>query len=107
MTCPYKPMEFNVVVELDPTEEVTKGGIILTRSNVERDELAAEEGTLVAVSPHAFTYAEWTADAEKPQLGNRVMIARYQGVLRESDGKKYRIVKDKDIVAVIEEQTNG
>ena len=55
LKCPYRPMEFNVVVELDPVEEKTKGGIILPTEKVERDKLAFEEGTLVAASPFAFS----------------------------------------------------
>jgi hypothetical protein len=49
MTCPYKPLEFNVVIELDPVEEKTAGGIILPPSTKEADKLACEEGTLVAI----------------------------------------------------------
>jgi co-chaperonin GroES (HSP10) len=97
-------MEFNIVVELDPTEEKTAGGIILPIEKVERDKLGAEEGTLIAVSPLAFSYAspsEW-GDHEKPRIGDRVMVKRYDGVLREKDGKSYRIVPDKSLVAVIE-----
>jgi co-chaperonin GroES (HSP10) len=104
VNCPYRPCEFNIVVELDPTEEVTKGGIILPNDKVERDKLGAEEGTLIAVSPLAFSYAspsEW-GDHEKPRIGDRVMVKRYDGVLREKDGKSYRIVPDKSLVAVIE-----
>lgn len=103
MTCPFKPMEFNVVVEMDPTEEVTKGGIILTHSQTEREKLATEEGTLIAASPHAFTYADnWPEHYPPPQVGQRVMIKRFDGLLREKDGKAYRILPDKSIVAVIE-----
>ena len=104
MTCPYLPQEFNIVVELDPIEEKTAGGIILPVEKVERDKLAFEEGTLVAVSPHAFTYArpeDWEGH-RKPAVGDRVLIERYAGLLREKDGRNYRIVKDKNLVAVIE-----
>lgn len=100
--CDLIPMEFNVVVELDKVEEKTAGGIILPSQKVDRDKLEAEEGTLVAVSPHAFTYAEWPAGARMPQVGDRVLIARFAGVLRERDGKSLKIVKDKDIIAVVE-----
>jgi co-chaperonin GroES (HSP10) len=102
--CPFRPMEFNIVVELDPVEEKTKGGIILIPEKQERDKLGAEEGVLVAISPLAFSYAnpsEW-GDHEKPKIGDRVMVKRYDGVLREKDGKSYRIVPDKSLVAVIE-----
>lgn len=103
MTCPYRPMEFNVVVEIDSAEETTKGGIILLAKTQDADKLAADEGTLVAVSPHAFTYAEWPDGALKPQIGDRVIVARYAGVLREKDGRNYRICKDKDLIAIVDE----
>lgn len=101
MSCPFQPMEFNVVVELDPSETKTPGGVILLDAAKERDKLGAQEGTLVAVSPHAFTYAEWPDDVEPPSVGNRILFARFSGLVREQDGKTYRILKDKDVAAVI------
>lgn len=104
--CPYSPSEFYVVVELDPPETVTKGGIIILESVKEREELATEEGTLVAVSPVAFTYANWPEEARIPQVGDRVMVKRYDGILRkrkiEGVERSYRIIPDKSLVAVIE-----
>lgn len=97
-----RPMEFNVIVEMDPVEEKTAGGIILPTSKQERDKLATEEGTLVAVSPHAFTYADWPQDEAPPVPGERVLIARYSGAIHERGGKTYRVLKDRDIVAVVE-----
>lgn len=102
--CPFQPVAFNVVVELDPTETVTKGGIILPDAIKDKDKLATEEGTLVAVSPAAFTYAsdeDW-GDG-KPQIGARVMIKRYDGQMRERDGKTYRIIEDKSLIAIIKD----
>lgn len=102
--CWLQPLAFNVVVELDPTEEVTPGGIILPGSKTERDKLASEEGVLVAKSPAAFSYADWPEGFEPPEVGARVMINRFAGVLKEKDGKNYRIVEDKSVVAVIGEE---
>lgn len=98
-----QPMEFNVVIRMDPTEEVTKGGIILPTTKTERDELATDEGTLVAVSPHAFTYADWPAGARMPQPGDRVLFSQYSGRLWKRGEVTFRILKDKDIVAVVEQ----
>lgn len=103
MSCWIEPMAFNVVVEIDKAETVSKGGIILLDSTTERDRLACEEGTLVAISPLAFSYAKWPEDARKPEVGDRVMVNRYAGMLREKDGKDYRIVEDKSLVAVLRE----
>lgn len=98
-----RPMEYNVVIRMDPTEETTAGGIILPSAKKERDELATDEGTLIALSPHAFTYADWPEGAAHPQAGDRVLFAQYAGRMWERDGVKYRLVKDKDVVAVIDQ----
>lgn len=100
--CDLIPMEFNVVVELDKVEEKTAGGIILPGSKVDREKLEAEEGTLIAVATHAFTYADWPAGSRQPIVGDRVLVARFAGVLRERDGRSLKIVKDKDIIAIVD-----
>jgi chaperonin GroES len=90
------PMEFNVIVELDPTEETTSGGIILPGQRVERNRLEETEGTLIAASPLAFNFEE---GAPRAEIGDRVYFAKYAGILVEREGRWVRIVKDKDIVA--------
>lgn len=105
-----RPVEFFVVVELDPDETVTKGGIILPLATTERDKLAAQMGTLVAASPHAFSYArreEWPPDTI-PQVGQRVMFKKYDGSLyrKKIDGKyrDFKLLNDKSIIAVVEDE---
>lgn len=96
-----QPVEFNCIVELDPTEEKTAGGILLPGQKVERNRLEETVGTLVAVSPFAFNYDDWPADASKPKVGDRVFFARYAGILQDCEGRWVRIIKDKDVVAVV------
>jgi co-chaperonin GroES (HSP10) len=98
------PMEFNVIVALDPDEEKTAGGIIIPTEKVERNRIEETEGTLIAASPLAFGYEEWPDGAYVPQLGDRVFFARYAGILVERGGKWVRVVKDKEIVAVVQPQ---
>lgn len=97
------PTEFNIIIELDASEEKSPGGIILLTQTKEADKLAADEGTLVAVSPHAFTYADWPDGARMPQVGERVIFARYAGKLLERGGRVLRIIKDKDLIAIVDE----
>lgn len=96
--CPFEPLAFNVVVELDPVEEKTKGGIILLNEETERQKHGAEQGTLVAVSPLAFS--SLGKDAPVAEVGVRVLINRHVGVLKEHDGKNYRIIEDKSVIAL-------
>lgn len=95
------PLEFNVVVRMDPVETKTAGGLYLPETKKDRDEMSADEGTLVAISPHAFTYAEW-GDNPMPSVGDRVLFAQFDGRLWERAGVKYRLIKDKSLIAVID-----
>lgn len=98
----WAPTEFNVVVLPDKIEERTKGGVFLPQQAKDRDQHAATAGVLVAVSPLAFSYADWPEEgARKPQVGDRVLFARYAGSLTDTEKPDgYRIIKDKDILAV-------
>lgn len=98
------PTEYKALVKPIKVDEKTKGGIILPDETKERDQFAQMQGTLVAVSPLAFTYADakdW-GDASKPKPGDKVMFARYAGAaVKGKDGEDYRIISDKDISAVL------
>lgn len=96
------PVEYNVLIAPEDTEEVTKGGIILTNTLKETNDLAAQKGRLVAVSPLAFGYSDWPEGSRIPQAGDAVVFAKYAGTLIEgADGREYRLTKDKDIAAIL------
>lgn len=98
-----EPTAFNVLMKPDKVEERTKGGIILTPAHVETDKHAAIVGVLVAVSPLAFCYETWPEGARKPKPGDRVIIAKYAGSLIKGDNdEEYRLITDKDILAIKE-----
>lgn len=99
------PIEYKVVVR--PVAEKGyvefKSGFRLEKPDEtkERDQHAAMEGEIIALSPFAFTYEEWPADAEKPKPGQTAIFARYSGVtIKGNDGVEYKIMNDKDIIAV-------
>jgi co-chaperonin GroES (HSP10) len=99
------PLEFFVVVELDPKRDRTAGGIIIPDKIQEKDEIATQEGTLVAVSPHAFTYADGWPEGSRPEPGQRVLFKRFAGILHERGERTYRLLSDKDLVAIVEAPT--
>jgi co-chaperonin GroES (HSP10) len=100
--CDLEPMEFNVVVEIDaPPDRI--GSILLPPAVGDKERLQADEGWLVKISPLAFNYDDWPEGSRKPEIGDRVLIGRYTGVTREKDGTMWRILKDKDVIAVIRE----
>lgn len=95
-TSGMKPINLNVLIRPDEVEDKTKGGLYLPDDTRERDEHAQTRGTLIAMCDDAF--AEMKV---KPEPGQRVIYAKYEGVMyKGDDGLTYRLVKDVDVVGV-------
>jgi co-chaperonin GroES (HSP10) len=68
----------------------------------EKEKHMAARGTIVAVSPMAFKFEDWPEGYRKPGVGARVAYVQHAGKLIEGqDGKEYRIITDKDVMAVL------
>ena len=93
-----EPVEFNVLVLVCEVAEQTSGGIYRPQDTKELEELAGIEGLLVAKSAKA---GEEIWAEPKPRPGERVTFAKWAGVIVVGDdGRKYRLMKDKDITGV-------
>lgn len=96
-----KPLEFNVLVKPDTVEERTAGGVFLPDAAKDREKHAATKGTIIALAPLAFEDI-MSDDEAWPKPGDRCLISRHAGVfVKGEDDVEYRIVKDKDVVALI------
>lgn len=96
------PIEYNVLVKVIEVEETSKGGIILADTTKARKQAMATRAELVAKSPFAFSYERWPEDEAPPEPGQMVIITKAAGVEVEGlDGEIYRMLKDKDVGAVI------
>lgn len=93
-----EPIEYKVLVRPKQAESRTKGGIVLPEQVVEKDQHASMEGIVAAVSPLAFSYEE---GAPRAKPGDTVVFQRYSGInVKGNDGADYRLMNDKDVVAV-------
>ena len=98
------PTEYNVLVKPEKVEQKTAGGIIKADSVVDRQQAFETRGVLVAVSPLAFTYETWPEGTRIPRVGDRVITTKAAGVVvKGEDGQDYRLLKDKDICAIIDD----
>ena len=99
------PTEYKVLVKPDKLEEKTKAGIYLPDTHIEKQDASATTGKIVAVSPLAFKYDDWPEGSAIPKQGDRVAFARFAGVsIKGTDDEDYRIVNDKDIIAILKEK---
>ena len=92
-----KPLGGRVIVEPIEQEEMTAGGIILPETAKEKP----QEGKILAAGP-----GERDEDgkhiAMDVKVGDRVLYAKYSGTEVKVDGKKLLILKENDILAIVE-----
>ena len=95
-----------MVCSFAPKETTTAGGIIIPEAAGEREHMNQVKGRIVSMSPAAFDFADFGGN--NPKAGDAVIFAKFAGIVTEgADKREYRILADKEVLAVIEEQTNG
>ena len=91
-----KPLGDRVVIKNMEAEETTKGGIILTAAAKEKS-LMAE---VIAVGPGGLVDGKEVTMQVK--VGEKVIYSKYAGTEVKMDGVDYIIVKQSDILAIVE-----
>ncbi|HEY8499976.1 MAG TPA: co-chaperone GroES [Clostridia bacterium] len=87
-----KPLADRVVVKMVEAEETTKSGIVLPGSAKEKPQVAEVQ----AVGPG-------TDEVKiEVKVGDRVLISKYAGTEVKIDGVEYTILKQNDILAIVE-----
>ena len=92
-----KPLSDRVVVKLVEAEEKTKTGIFLTASAQEKPQVAE----VVAVGPGARDDNGKLIPMEV-KVGDKVITGKYSGTEVKMDGTEYTIVKQNDILAIVD-----
>jgi len=92
-----KPLADRLVVEPIEQEEVTAGGIILPETAKEKP----QQGKVIAAGP-GRTDDEGDRIAMDVKVGDRVLYAKYSGTEIKLDNKKVLILRESDILAIVE-----
>ena len=91
-----KPLADRVLIKMVESEETTKSGIILTSGSQEKPQIAE----VVAAGPGK------QEDGEKVEMyikeGDKVIISKYSGTEVKYEGTEYTIVKQEDILAIVD-----
>lgn len=92
-----KPLGERVVIKMLETEETTKGGIVLPGTAKEKPSIAE----VVAVGPGGYDSNGREIKMEV-KVGDKVLISKYAGTEVKVDDQEYTILKQSDILAVVE-----
>lgn len=91
-----KPLGDRVVTKMLESEETTKSGIVLPGSAKEKPQVAE----VVAVGPG--TVVDGKEIKMEVKVGDKVLMSKYAGTEVKFDGQEYTILKQSDILAVVE-----
>jgi len=91
-----KPLGERVVIKMLESEETTKSGIVLPGSAKEKPQLAE----VVAVGPGGLVDGKEVKMEVK--VGDKVLMSKYAGTEVKLDNLEYTILKQSDILAVVE-----
>lgn len=91
-----KPLADRVVVKMVESEETTKSGIVLPGSAKEKPQVAE----VIAVGPG--TVVDGKEIKMEVKVGDRVIMSKYSGTEVKFDGQEYTIIKQGDILAIVE-----
>ena len=91
-----KPLADRVIIKMVEAEETTKGGIILTGAAKETPEIAE----VLAVGPGGMV--DGKEIVMTVQVGDKVITSKYAGTQVKIDGEELTIVKQNDILAIVE-----
>ena len=91
-----KPLFDRVLIKAEEAEETTKSGIVLAAKAQEKPQIAR----VIAVG------AGGEVDGKEVKMylkeGDRVICAKYSGTEVKVDGEEYTIVRQNDVLAVVE-----
>ena len=92
-----KPLDDRVIIEQSEADEVSKGGIVLPENAKEKP----TKGKILAVGP-GKTADDGKLVALTVKVGDLVLYEKYGGTEVQVDGEKRIVVRESEILAIIE-----
>src|SRR6516165_3592929 len=97
----FRPLHDRVVVKRIDAEEKSAGGIIIPDSAKEKP----SQGEVIAVGPGGRDESGKLIPLDV-QVGNRVLFGKWSGTEVKIEGVEYLIMKESDIMGILEEASS-
>lgn len=91
-----KPLGSRVLIKMKEKEETTKSGIILAGASQEKPQIAE----VIAVGPGEKV--DGKLEEMNVKKGDNVIVSKYSGTEVKYEGEEYIIVKQDDILAIVD-----
>jgi chaperonin GroES len=97
-----KPLGDRVIAKAVTAEEVTRGGIVLPDTAKEKP----QEAEVVAVGP-GKTLDSGKVQSMEVKVGDKIIYAKYSGTEVKVNGEEYIILREEDVLAILESGKGG
>ncbi|MBR5137762.1 MAG: co-chaperone GroES [Clostridia bacterium] len=91
-----RPLADRVVVKMVEPEETTKSGIVLSSGSKEKPQIAE----VIEVGPGGVVDGKDVI--MEVEVGDKVLLSKYAGTEVKLDGEEYIIIRQGDILAIVE-----
>jgi len=97
-TMKVKPLQDRILIKRIQEEEKTKGGIIIPDAAKEKP----QEGMVVAVGDGKVLESGQRV-APQVKAGDKILFGKYSGTEIKVDGEEHLILREDDILAIVED----
>ena len=96
-----QPTGWRILVLPFRIKEKTKGGVLLGQETIERQQVASQCGSVLAMGPHCYRDKERYPDGPWCKVNDWVVFARYAGSRIEIEGGEVRLLNEDEILATV------
>ena len=97
------PTGWRILVLPFKGKKKTKGGILYSDEQIDRQQLATVCGNVLAIGPQAYQDKERYPEGPWCKVGDWVIFARYAGSRFKIDGGEVRLLNDDEIIATVKD----
>ena len=98
-----KPTGWRIIVLPFKMNDKTKGGVLMTESTLERQQIGSQCGLVLAMGPQCYKDKERYPDGPWCKVNDWVVFARYAGSRINFEGGEIRLLNDDEILATVKD----
>jgi len=101
-----QPTGWRILVLPFKIDEKTKGGVLLGKETVERQQVASQCGNVLAMGGSCYSDKERYPEGPWCKIGDWVVFARYAGSRIEIEGGEVRLLNEDEVLATVKDPTD-
>ena len=98
-----KPTGWRIIVLPFKMNDKTEGGVLITESALERQQVASQCGLVLAMGPQCYQDKERYPTGPWCKVNDWVVFARYAGSRIQIEGGEIRLLNDDEILATVQD----